>query len=316
MIKIHFLNVGHGDCIVVEFADKGRTAIIDINKSDKMDDTSYSELLSETIDSLDPIDKLYHQISGYTDTQLIEKAGYNVELTNPITYIQSLGISSAFRFIVTHPHMDHISGLNELKDVISITNLWIVKNSFTQDVNKLSDTQKLDWSLYLKYRNTNERELDGITVVRPTEGSSKQYWNDDKITILAPNETLLKQSKDSGNINIMSYVLLIEYGGHKIVLGGDAEESTWKYIYETYPDLIKDITILKASHHGRDSGYYQPAIKHMNPMYVIVSVGKKPDTDASNKYKQYSENVWSTRWKGNIRFEINADGTGKYDTEY
>ena len=316
MIKIHFLNVGHGDCIVIEFKDSGRIAVIDINKSDKMDDTSYSELLSDALNSLSPFEKAAHQLRAFSETQLIEKAGYNIELTNPITYIKSLKVSSIFRFIVTHPHMDHISGLNELKNTININNFWIVKNSFSQDQSKLTETQKEDWKLYLKYRNTLESKLDEIGVVRPLEGSSNQFWNEDKITILAPNNALLKQAQDKNNKNIMSYVLLIEYGKNKIILGGDAEEDTWKYIYETYPDLIKDVTILKAAHHGRDSGYYQPAVKHMNPKYVIVSVGKKPSTDASNKYRQYSSNVWSTRWNGNIRFELNADGSGEYDFEY
>ena len=114
----------------------------------------------------------------------------------------------------------------------------------------------------------------------------------------------------------MSYVLLIVYGKHKIVLGGDAEEDTWKFITEKYPKLIENVRILKASHHGRDSGYYQPAVKLMSPEFTIVSVGKKPSTDATNKYKQYSPNVFSTRWKGNILFELNADGTGTYTPQY
>lgn len=316
MIKIHFINVGHGDCIVIEFKDSERTAVIDINMADKMDDKSYSELLENAVNSLEPIDKLYHQLTGFTETQLLEKVGYDIKLTNPITYIKSLDFNSVFRFIFTHPHMDHLTGVNELNDELGITNFWIVKNSFSQDQSKLTDSQKKDWKLYKKYRDTTENKLDDITVVRPIEGTSNKYWNDDKITILAPNADLIKKSKDGDNRNIMSYVLLIEYGGHKIILGGDAEEDTWKYIYETYPDLIKDVTILKASHHGRDSGYYQPAVKHMNPEYTIVSVGKKPSTDASNKYRQYCDNVWSTRWKGNIRFELNSDGSGTYDTEY
>ncbi len=316
MIKIHFINVGHGDCIVIEFKDSGRTAVIDINMTDKMDDTSYKELLTEAINSLEPVDKVYHTLSGYSETQLLEKAGYNVKLTNPITYIKSLGADPIFRFIFTHPHMDHLSGVNELNEELGITNFWIVKNSFTQDQSKLTDSQKKDWKLYKKYHDTKEKVLDGITTIRPIEGTSNQYWNDDKITILAPNSNLINKSKNDNNRNIMSYVLLIEYGGHKIILGGDAEKDTWEYIYKTYPDLIKDVTILKASHHGRDSGYYQPAVKHMNPQYTIVSVGKKPSTDASNKYRQYSDNVWSTRWKGNIKFELNNDGTGNYETEY
>ncbi len=316
MLKIHFINVGHGDCIVVEFKDSGRTAIIDINKSSEMDGDSYSEVLNESVGLMSPLDKAYYEIAGYTDSQVFEKAGYNIKPTNPITYIQELNVNSVFRFVSTHPHMDHLSGINELKDLISITNFWILKNDFGQDEKKLNDSQKKDWILYKKYRDTTEHQLDGITVVRPEEGNSNQFWNDDKITVLSANPALIKLAKEKNNPNIMSYVLLIEYGGKKIILGGDAEEDTWKYIHDNYKDKIKGISILKASHHGRDSGYYRPAIEVMKPTCTIVSVGKKPETDASNKYKTYSKNVWSTRWKGNIRFEIESDGEWKYWTEY
>ena len=54
----------------------------------------------------------------------------------------------------------------------------------------------------------------------------------------------------------------------------------------------------------------------MNPQFTIVSVGKKPSTDASNKYRQYSQNVWSTRWRGNIRLEIADTGQATIYSEY
>ncbi|BDZ71131.1 hypothetical protein [Methanobacterium petrolearium] len=133
---------------------------------------------------------------------------------------------------------------------------------------------------------------------------------------MAPNDDLIDSANKTKKANIMSHVLLIENNGHKIVLGGDAEEKTWKHLVDIYPDELEDVTILKASPHGRDSGYYQPAVKLMNPEYTVVSVGKKPSTDASNKYRQYCENVFSTRWKGNIVFEIDNDGNMTYETQY
>ncbi|KAA6335237.1 hypothetical protein EZS27_016498 [termite gut metagenome] len=241
MIKIHFINVGHGDCIVVEFKDSDRTAVIDINMSENMDEDSDFELINESINLLPPLDKLYHQLVGYSTTQLFEKAGYNIKLTNPVTYIERLKANSVFRFISTHPHMDHLSGIDELNDKVGITNFWIIKNSFTQDESKLNDSQKNDWNLYKKYRDTDEYRLGRIIVIRPMAGTLNRLWDEDKITILAPNASLVKLAKEKDNRNIMSYVLLIEYGGHKIILGGDAEEDTWKYIYENYPKLIKVI---------------------------------------------------------------------------
>ena len=118
-------------------------------------------------------------------------------------------------------------------------------------------------------------------------------------------------------------------------MAGDAEKECWDYIIENYSDKISNdivptlyiienysdkisnVNILKAAHHGRDSGFHEEAVKLMNPEYTIVSVGKKPETDAHNKYKKYTrEKVLSTRYRGNIIVTIDDDGKGNIDWEY
>ena len=316
MIVTHHLNVGHGDTIIIEFKDTKRLMVIDINRSSEFDDNTKGELVNEALSLVDDTYKNFYTLGLYNQKQLFEKASYNIGLTDPVDYIKSLGYTGIFRMIQTHPHMDHLTGLDSLFTNFSVYNMWCHKNKFDMDVSKLSDKQKLDWKRYKKYRDTTETKLDGTTVVRPFDNSSSDFWNEDKITVLSPSPALVKLAQEKNNKNIMSYVLLIEHGGHKFIFGGDAEKETWEYIVDNYEEKIKNVTVLDASHHGRDSGYYQPAVKIMNPEYVIVSVGKKPSTDASNKYRQYSDNVWSTRWKGNIKFTINSDGSGTFDTEY
>lgn len=89
LMKVHFLNVGHGDCSIIEFK-KGRTMMVDINNAESIEAMSHEEIHKEA---------------------LFESAGYNIQLTNPLEYMKSRGIKQIFRFVVTHPHMDHISGM-------------------------------------------------------------------------------------------------------------------------------------------------------------------------------------------------------------
>lgn len=316
MLRIHFLNVGHGDCCIVEFLDAGRTAIIDINKTEDMDKDSAEEVVKELSSSDYQFVELSKNIRDLKQDLVFKKIGYDIELQNPIEYLTDKGIDSAFRFISTHPHMDHLSGLKELKTEKGIVNFWVLENEFTQDIDELNDSQKEDWELYTSLRDATVNKKDDITIIRALEGDSRSYWDEDAITILAPNKDLVENAQKKKKQNKMSYVLMIEYKGEKIVLGGDAEEETWKYLTENYEDDLKDVTILKASHHGRDSGYYQPAVKLMNPEHTIVSVGKKPSTDASNKYKQYCDDVCSTRWNGNIVFEIDDNGQVSCEKQY
>lgn len=307
MLKIHFLNVGHGDCCIVEFIDNSRIAMVDINRTSEMDEQSLTELAESFSISM-------VSLYGRTVTAALESAGYDIELQDPISYLNDMNASSVFRYISTHPHMDHLSGLNALNTDFSIVNVWIIKNNYAQDESELSESQKEDWDLYKTFRDTDETKLNGTTIIRPEEGSEASFYTEDEIQILAPNDDL-KEAGES-NANEMSYVLLIKHKGKKIILGGDAEEATWTYLLENYSKELKNIDILKAAHHGRDSGYYQPAVKHMSPTVTIVSVGKKPKTDASNKYKQYCDNVWSTRWKGNIVLTIDDQGKLTYTTQY
>lgn len=291
IVRIHFLNVGHGDCCIVEF-DSGNNTMVDINNAEDIEAFTLEEMKCIVQESSDNICEL--------------------KVTNPIQYMQDNNINDLFRFVITHPHMDHMDGISLIRDMC--TNVWVRRNEFEEPSN-LSETQSVDWKQYAYWRkHIGEKKLSP-KVLSLSDGACASYYKEDGISILSPNEDLVKAAEEKNNRNIMSTVLLIKYYNYKIVLGGDAEEETWKYIMAHYKDAIKDVTILKASHHGRDSGYYQEAVKQMNPQYVIVSVGKKPETDASNKYRQYSKNVYSTRWKGNIVFEIKKNSI-KCITEY
>jgi len=306
MLRIHFLNVGHGDCCIVEFIDNSRVAVIDINRTSEMDEDSAREIYESLSPSLIAESKI--------TLSMLVKAGYNIKLQDPIEYLRKKRINKIFRFISTHPHIDHLSGLYELHKQIGFTNIWIIKNTYEPDTDKLSESQKKDWKLYKKFRDTDKRKIEGVTIIRPEEGAQAQYYKEDGIQILAPNDQFKRYGES--NPNKMSYVLLIKHRGRKILLPGDAEKETWKYLVENYESELNNIDILKAAHHGRDSGYYQPAVKLMSPTWTVVSVGKKPETDASNKYRQYSKYVWSTRWKGNIVFEIDDNGKITYKTQY
>lgn len=307
MIRVHVLNVGHGDCIVAEFPS-GRLTVVDVNRSEKMDTDS----LREVLQACNPSDANLNRLSaGLLDYRtLLQRVGYDVQLTDPITYIKMLiqsprNTDEVFRFISTHPHMDHLTGLSDLMRDVGITNAWVLPNSYAQDLSKLSKLQKRDWALYKSFRDDTHNT---VRVVRPFANDTGEYWTEDGIKMLGPNPALLKAADDSGNANGMSYVLLIKHGWGKVVLGGDAEKATWDYIVENHSADIADVDLLKASHHGRDRGYHQQAVKLMSPKYTAVSVGKKSDSDASNKYRQYSNHVVSTRWHGAMVFDLYENG--------
>jgi beta-lactamase superfamily II metal-dependent hydrolase len=310
MVKIHFLNVGHGDCIIIENFATGRNTVIDINRSSAMDKNSMSEVNESYIGLASRMTfSVFLGPTGLT-MSLLELKGYGISLTDPIDYIRRNCIGRIHRFISTHPHMDHISGLSALHREIGFTNFWAAEHNWSPS-SSLTESQASDWEFYNELVNNN---VTDVTLIRPLERDSRSFLDEDGLYILAPNKAILGDAGD--NANHISYVILFKYAGRKILFGGDAESMTWDYISTNYSDLISGVDILKASHHGRDSGYHQPSLNLMRPQYTVVSVGKKPKTDSSNKYRNYSEKTWSTRWKGNIVFSIDSNGIINFDCEY
>lgn len=295
-LKIHFLNVGHGDTTIIEFSSR-RKAMIDINDSDYFDADTEKELKESIADKFAE--------SGIIED--LELKSYKDLLVDPVEYyIVNFAGENMFRFVFTHPDMDHLSGLNRLmRENISIINFWDTHNNKKMN-NEDFNHEKYEYKDWLMYEKIRKSEI--MKVLRIRRGEKGRYYNeeeeDDGIYIWSPNVKLEKLAEESKNYNHLSYILYIVYGASRIVLGGDATTEAWEDFYDYFHENNKRdlprIDILKASHHGRKNGYHQPSVKEMSPKYTIVSVGKKPSTDASNLYNQYSEKVFSTRFNGTI----------------
>ena len=71
-----------------------------------------------------------------------------------------------------------------------------------------------------------------------------------------------------------------------------------------------DGNLLKASHHGRKSGYHMESVKSINPDLTVVSVGElKAKEDATASYERYSnKGCYSTLDHGDIIARCFIDG--------
>ncbi len=310
MLKVHFLNVGHGDCTIIEHPN-GHLTVIDINNATDLDARTNREISRELSISYLKSQYIAHTTGKRRLDEFSKSGGYNIDLINPIEFLKrNYPGRDIFRYIQTHPDLDHMRGLSALRNAgISIINFWDNKHKKRPKFNSISDMR--EWIEYRKLGN----EKDTAKVLHLFRGSNGDYWNRDKLEILSPTPSLLDRANEKENWNNMSYVLRLSYKGCTIIFGADAEQDTWDDIVQCYGNKLK-CNILKASHHGRDSGYHQMAVELMSPQYTIVSVGKKPDTDASNKYKNYSDHVWSTRWRGTITLEIDDSGNAFIYSEY
>ena len=112
---VHFLNVNEGDCIWIEHPSEYNT-IIDISNGQEVTNIFENVSLSGN-----------HNQKNHP--------------VNPIKYFKDRNVSTIFRFILTHPDMDHMDGIKELFDTFEVLNFWDTENTKVMDDNS-------DWGRY------------------------------------------------------------------------------------------------------------------------------------------------------------------------
>jgi len=89
------------------------------------------------------------------------------------------------------------------------------------------------------------------------------YWRTDA-TLRSRTPALVYSCNAAEKSNDLSYILRISHAGRRVLLTGDVEEEAWSNLVLTYGVSLKT-DFMSASHYGRDSGYYLPALKAYCP---------------------------------------------------
>lgn len=160
MPTIHYLNVREGDCSIIEHFS-GHTTVIDVCHAKPV------ERIAETI--LVDLAKADRGISGN-----FQQKKYPV---NPISYMRDHGLSSIFRYIQTHPDMDHMDGIQALFDEFSPTNLWDTSNTkeMIDSSWQGSPYRASDWKFYKNLRDTNPKDDPKRLTLLP--GAHGRFYN-------------------------------------------------------------------------------------------------------------------------------------------
>ena len=230
--------------------------------------------------------------------------------TDPVDYYyQHLWPRQLFRFIATHPDMDHISGLTRLADAVSIANFWYVAPNVRKDDFEGSPYHQEDWLTFQKL-------VHGRLSPHPISPKHRQtghFWTDDGIDIWAPWPQAEQVAEQTSKPNLASYILAIRCGQGLTVLGGDAEAIIWQRLYEAY--RLPRIAVFKAPHHGHDTACYEPVVAAMQPHLTIITPDGDTEHDGSDLYRRYSDTVLRTDVGGNIVVTVWPDGTSTYESD-
>lgn len=221
------------------------------------------------------------------DSNMLIDAGENSYGKVVVEYLKQEGVSKLDYVIGTHPHSDHIGGLDDVIEAFDIGKVIMPK---------VIHTTKTFEDVITAIEEKN------LKITAPIVGDKHPLGNAE-YTILGPS------SDTYSNLNNYSVILKLDYGKTSFMFTGDAEKMAEEEVVNLNKDIRVDV--LKVGHHGSTTSTIDEFLKQVNPSYAVIQVGEGnsyglPDKETLDKLKDKNIQVYRNDIHGIIK--IISDG--------
>ncbi len=259
------------------------------------------ELLSSQVAPTDGSAVKVHVIDvGQGDSLLIQTpsqnvlidAGENNKGETVVEYLKSQGVTSLNLVIGTHPHSDHIGGLDYVIENMDVAQVLMPK---------IPDVIVPTTKTYEDVLNAVAAKELKITAAKP--GQIFDLGSGAQLTILGP-------AGEFADLNNMSVVCRLDFGGNSMLFTGDCEEEGEQAILQSGAKV--DTDILKAGHHGSSTSTSDDYLAAVSPRFAAISLGEgnkygHPHKETMEKLQNINAQIYRTDLDGAIVFTL--DGT-------
>ena len=212
-----------------------------------------------------------------------------------VDYLKEVGITSLEYVVASHPHSDHIGGLDD------------VLNAFPTDKIIMPELAEFNTPTTRVYEDLLEAIYDNGTVTEFIFDEGYHHVLNDEITIRA-----IAPVEQDDNLNNMSIICNVEVFDTTFAVLADAEKAELKSIYDkTIYDFSADVVAL--GHHGSSTSIYEPFLDAVNADVAVISCGKgnsygHPHEEALDYISANAMTSLRTDEMGDIVFKVTEEG--------
>lgn len=170
-----------------------------------------------------------------------------------LALLQSKGVTRFKQVVLTHPHADHLAGINAVLQRMQVDSVVSNGDSYT--------TQG-----YRQFIQMLESKAIPTKVARA--GDTLAWSPSISVSVVNPVDPLMS---DADSVNNNSVALLVKYGKVAFFLAGDMQEEAETATLARGPPIKADV--LKVGHHGSKYSSSNSFLATVRPSLAVISVG-------------------------------------------
>lgn len=219
------------------------------------------------------------------DDAVLIDAGTNSTQKEMVDMINSYGVYQLDLIIATHPHEDHIGGIDYVINGMPVDALLMVDKPY----NSITYSDVLQAC-----------EDTGVPILDPFEHDLFIFDSGLVVEVINPPETF--QASDTNDDSIVCYVHI---GETTILYTGDMEQALEAVLLDSF----EDVDMLKSGHHGSITSSTEAFLDKIKAEIVVISCGYQnryghPHEDVIARYNARNMEIYRTDEMGDVIFDF------------